>query len=138
MIVKICNTHGELTINDVIKKGVTNNIQRYKCKECQKVLRKNNYIKNKDKICARVKLNAKLSTKPKKQYPSKNNYRNPVLIKKRERKTVDNLYDSYVIKLIKRNSTIQRDIIPQEMITLKRDLVLLRRKIRELNYGKNT
>ena len=54
-IIKICYKHGKLTLSQCIKSGVKNNIQKYKCHECHKIFRKNNYEKNKEKICLKTK-----------------------------------------------------------------------------------
>ncbi|SRR5258706_6725487 len=53
--VKICRVHGKLNINQVIKAGVKNNIQNYRCSECYKIIRKNNYHNNKEKISLKNK-----------------------------------------------------------------------------------
>lgn len=49
MIVKICKHHGPLTREQV---NVTSKSGAFKCKECQKILAKKHYEKNKEKVKA--------------------------------------------------------------------------------------
>lgn len=51
MLTRYCRKHKINGINEFIKAGLNKSgSQRYKCRLCQKELRKNNYQKNKDKI----------------------------------------------------------------------------------------
>lgn len=57
MIIRFCKKHENNILSNFIKAGLNKSgTQRYKCKLCQKELRKNNYQKNKDKIKLKNKL----------------------------------------------------------------------------------
>jgi hypothetical protein len=57
MIFKVCKKHGDLNEEKIIKSGIRKNGSRlYKCKFCHQEVRKNNYLKNKDKIKLKNKL----------------------------------------------------------------------------------
>lgn len=59
-IIKTCKKHGDLTIENLIKSGINNEIQQYKCKSCMKEIHRKNYEKNREKINARTSAYKKL------------------------------------------------------------------------------
>ena len=67
-IMKICIKHGKLDINQIIKCGIRKDIQRYRCKACQKELHHNNYLKNSESIYERTRKNALMNPEKTREY----------------------------------------------------------------------
>jgi len=161
MIIKICKKHGDLTLEKMIKSGVTHGKQRYKCKACMKEVHRHNYEKNKEKIKLAHELykakdpikyqEMKNISKRKAYAANADKYRarrresekkNPQLKRDRNKKYKDKivgeLSDIYVRKKLCENSGLSRKDIPQELVEFKRIVMRMKREIRKRNFENKT
>ncbi len=122
MIVKICKHHGELTIEQITK--------RKECKLCKKESQKTYNNKNRDK-------NTKRSYQWKKDNKEKHRLAHIKHERKRCLSKVKELTDFYVKDLMVKQYKIQSKDVEPWMIAIKREIVKLRRKIREKHDSKN-
>jgi hypothetical protein len=167
-IIKNCKYHGNLYIGDIIKKGTNSKgIQTYRCKKCMHILHKNHYENNKDKvkkahkeyrekdpqkyreICNKSK--RKMYSLDKEKYQKRQldwDKNNPDMKSKRQKrykdKAVKELNDIYVKQHLVAGTGLKHADIPQELVELKRTMMLLKRNIKDklkkkehLNYGGN-
>lgn len=139
-ILKTCKYHGNLYENDLIKKGkLKSGNQSYRCKKCMKEMHHKNYEMNKLKIKEKTQ-----------QYRSKNKekvkewkvdyyhkYKERDKEKKRKRdkkyydKGKDQLNDRYIKHLIQKRTPLKYKDIPEELIKLKRTILLTKKQIKE-------
>lgn len=161
-IVKTCMHHGELT-EDQCRRGIEKRWGMqpnyfYKCKQCitqynknylhhedkehqlrVKELRKAQKIKHKDKLLEtrrkhaiknREKINLReRELRLKKHEYMKEQYRN------QQQKWRDNLDDNYIKSQLRSKYKIKQKDVPMWMIEIKREIIRLRRKIREIESG---
>lgn len=154
MLAKTCKHHGQLNQEDIIKSGVSNGKQQYKCKLCMKVLHRKNYEKNKDSILKKAReykkntfgwrkkasaYDAKYRAQnPEKRKISDAKYRSKNLQKRRSqqsqrrKKEVEALADSYVKGKICRGTNLVASDIPQSLVEFKRALMKMNIKIRQI------
>lgn len=155
--VKHCLKHGDLTADQVIKSGKNKlGLQVYKCKTCMKIFHTKHYEKNKDKVnkaCAIYRKENKEKVKSMKReswlkhkhkYVKRENERklkykhsHAEHYRKIDTKRVEKLTDSYVAKVISSRKYLQPKDIPQSLIELKRILLKIKRKKREIEFDRN-
>jgi hypothetical protein len=118
-IIKVCKIHGELKIEQIlsVRNGKKSKNKIVICTQCKNGRSKVNYEKNKDYLRGKNKL-----------YRDKN----IESIRKRIRSWHINLSDGYVITRLSRHTNIKREHITQELIDLKRSVIMIKRKIKEL------
>jgi len=145
-IVKICDIHGNLTINEVYS---DKNVKRYRCKNCNKIksleYRENNkdktkkyskkyYEYNKEKSLTRsAKRYEKKGDLIKKQRESfRNNNKDKIKSQSKNytKKITDNLSDAYITKVLSNQFKCKRSEVPKGLIDLKRTLLLIKSEIR--------
>ncbi len=165
-IVKVCKVHGELKLIDITKynccricKGEASKAYRIKNKEKIRIRDKKNRSniiwiekrkiinqryeeKNKEKIAIRKKelylLNLPKNRERKAQLAREYRKRHPERIKKTTKKTVDNMTNNYMItSILHSKGILSRKDIPQEYIDARRELLKLKRKLREIKNGNN-
>lgn len=148
MTPRICKNHGELTI-DQIKIRINKNVTRRVCKLCvleydrkrgltEKRKEKSRLRQRTEKACVIRKEKASERKNELKEYAKQYRlkYKNDPIYRKKIRKMSKraynkikkNLSDSYV----KRSLCLPKDIIPIELVEMKRALFLLKRKIKEV------
>lgn len=156
MIIKTCKHHGPLYLKDVIKSGKKyDGSQNYKCIKCHKIIRDNNYKKNKEKILAKnkkywmediekrkkIKHDSWIKNKHKyreKQNASrskwdKNNRPRANQKKERYRKVArEELKDSYIKTLLTNGSTLTAKDIPDSLVKAVRAIRQLKRGVKEI------
>lgn len=158
-IVKICIHHGELNENQckkVIEKrwGIQPNY-KYKCLECIKsynqtylhkddkqhqiriqILRKAQKQKHAEKLLEgkrrRQKLNRKKLNSQAKELRAKNINKHRERDKSLQKKWRETLDDNYVKTQFKKKFGLKAKDVPQWMVEIKREVIKLRRKIREI------
>lgn len=145
-IVKVCRTHGELFAKDVVGK-------ENRCRRCRKIIAGNNYLKNyavyaetrerrrqnkekwkeekrksflKNKHKYLPKLNAY-----KKEWREKNPDKYKLSVSKSTRRKVNQLKDCYIKDQLVKGTSLSYKDIPQEMVDLKRSLILIKRYKKE-------
>jgi hypothetical protein len=155
MGLKTCKKHGDLTIDNLIKSGISYGKQRYKCKLCMKDFHKKNYINNKDKILEKIARNrnankekynairSKSWQKHKDKYLERDNKRrakykllNPDIYQEAEKKRISELHDSYIRKQLTKRGVLFSKDIPQSLVELKRILLKTKRLIKEKKQAK--
>lgn len=140
MILKNCKKHGDLTANDLIKKGkLASGNQAYRCKKCMKELHSKNYANKKEIILKKIKeykeLNKERVKSWKKAYAKKHLERDRD--KKRARdhklylKSKKGLEDRYIKHLICKRSMLRYQDIPKSFIEFKRILLQVKKTIKE-------
>jgi hypothetical protein len=153
-VLKTCEIHGKLYSKDLIKSGKTPaGTQQYKCKECMKILHRNHFQKNKEKVCLKTKLYRINNPDKVKQYYmndkknrlkriSQERMRNKIYREKNKeilarksnalkRKRRQELHDTYIARLLsERHSELSTKDIPKSMIEIKRILIKMKRMIR--------
>lgn len=135
-----CFTHGNLTIDQVIKRGKDNGIQRYRCKECYRTMRKINYENNKQAILAKnierrkadPEKYAKIKADSRRKHIEKHREKERIRHKKLNRKARAELHDWYVKKVITKRTGLRNCDIPQGLVELKRTTLKIERKIRKI------
>jgi hypothetical protein len=148
-----CKIHGLLKEEDVMKGGVERSgKQRLRCKLCFKKTRDTNYEKNKHRILLANKKwreeNPEKRRLSKRESYNKNKHKYQAWLSENwkadreshrdrwaeyNKKRVNELYDSYIIDLLRRGTTLTPEEIPKQLIEFKKALVMLRRKLRKLN-----
>ncbi len=113
MIIKICKRHGELTIENI---KFQQNSKR--CRLCLNDSHKKYRINNKDKCNQRVYKWHKLNRK--------------MVQAKYGHRRKEKLYDGYITGILVHGTTLKRNEIPVTVIETKRNLMLLKRKIKEI------
>jgi hypothetical protein len=154
LIVKICEKHGALTINQVNKNGKDSvGIQLYKCKQCKAGFYRQHYLKNKEEILKKTtewrlknperkrELNRLWSKKQRALHPGEATERkriydklNPEKHKTRRlrwaRKQIEEIGDKYIKDLLTRGDRLKWHEIPNELVDLKKAVIQLKRLIR--------
>jgi hypothetical protein len=113
-IIKICKKHGELTIENV---KFHQNSKR--CRLCLNEAHKKYRIKNKDKCYQRVYKWHQLNRKK--------------IQGKYGHHRKEKLYNGYITGILIYGTTLKRNEIPLTVIEAKRNVMLLKRKIKEIN-----
>lgn len=158
-IIKHCKMHGALTMDKVIKAGKhRSGNQQYKCHECHKVMRKNNWLKNRETILAKHRAYRLENPEARRQTIRKHyaNHREEINAYERQlrakwkaenrtafidrgskykRKACEELKDYWVKKTLTRNCNLTAKDIPQELVEIKRILMQLNRTLK-LKRGK--
>lgn len=116
-IIRTCKKHGDLTQNDLIKKGIERGKQRYGCRKCQKELHHKNYDKNREKILDRNRLYRELNQEKIKVIKHNYNILNIDLIRKRRHENRKK-YDATYRKLYKENNRLK--VMHAEKIRMER------------------
>ena len=119
-----CNTNKDLS--EFNKSGIRNNKQNYyaQCKECIKITRRNSYLKHRDRVLSKNKKYSR-SERGKKV---KRLYGNRIS---------DKLSDVYLKSLITRECNLTYNDIPQDLLKIYRDHLIIKRKLNLTQYGKN-
>lgn len=153
-IVKTCDKHGHLTIDDCNKSGCDGGYQRYKCRACQKESHAANYLKNKDNIASRINLYKKENPDKIRKWKRESWHRNKdknataYRLKKREwalknrdlinargrvyrKLEVLELHDSYIKEQLVRSLNVSAANVPEFLIEPKRRSLILKRAIKE-------
>lgn len=156
-IIKTCSKHGKLTRADVNITGkLADGSAEFKCKKCQKELARKYYLRNADKIANKYrntfennpekireikrksrKRNAHKHVETNKErlkiYKQNNytEYRHKENI--RRQRSIDNLYDGYVRKLLTKGNKISLADITPAMIEAKRMQVRIARSRKKIN-----
>lgn len=122
-IVKVCLYHGELTIEQAnySSNGKKYLSKVYRCKQCVNKKSAKGYIKHYGRHTA-------------KQLEYRVNNRES--INARSRKWYQSLQDRYVSRLLSANTGLVFEDIDPKLIELKRNLILIKRKIKEIKNGK--
>lgn len=145
-IVKQCEKHGKLTIEQVIRDKKTKSGYSYKCKLCRKETAHKNYEKNKKVILARHRKNHQTYTEKKRVLDRRHYQANKERylerqrtrqkspegrIKKRIRdlQAIDKLDDYYVRKVICKGGGLNAKDIPESLVSFKRTLIQIRREV---------
>lgn len=140
-IIKTCKTHGALKREQVVKKTKSaTGEQLYRCKACLSIFHRNHYEKNRERLLKQTKdfNNADreryLTRKRKysKKYRELHGDEERLRIRKQDRKYIDNLDDRYVKKLLTKRSNMKGTDMPQQLINLKRVIVKIKRKVKEI------
>lgn len=133
-IVRICKVHGRLTFDQC---GLKNK-KPYYCKFCLKAYRSTPEYK-KAKALAAKKYREKdperyqrINTKHRRKYKERVNDLNKAIIRRHR----EELGDHYIKKLISQNLGIKCGEISKELIECKREIVKLKRAIKEKKNGK--
>jgi hypothetical protein len=160
-IIKICQYHGDLTVDDVNKVvekrwGIQPNI-RYICKLCKKKYiskyksnpdkkiliaeRQKHYRKrDRDKILITRRIYARENKDRINETEKKRRLRNLPHIRKLQREKQlewrESLDDNYIKSTICNKSKIKRKDISDELIETKRFIIKLKRKIKEMENGR--
>lgn len=113
-IIKICKKHGELTIENV---RFQQNTKR--CRLCLNESHKRYRIKNKDKCNQRVYKWHQLNRK--------------MIQAKYGHRRKERLYNGYITGILTYGTTLKRNEIPLTVIEAKRNVMLLKRKIKAIN-----
>lgn len=141
-IVRICKEHGPLKIDDMIKSGVQRGKQMYKCRQCVKQIHRKNYEAKKDAILKRcheyrianrekvLEMKRISNKKSYHVYKAKPSYRESQI--RHGKKRVAELYDAYIAHMIVKNSSLRRRDIPPEMISAKREVLRMSRKLKSI------
>ncbi len=149
--IKVCDKHGDLFKDDVIKAGkFSSGNQRYRCKKCMKEIHQKHYDLHKIKVLAKhnaykkenperaKETKRKSYLKHKHKYLEKENARrarfkklNPEKYHEFERKSVDELSDRYVKKTITKRTTLRNADIPNELVECVRAVMKLRRSLKK-------
>jgi hypothetical protein len=144
MIVKTCKHHGELT-QENIRKRMDKRYGReriaYTCDLCDKYRWKIYYEKNKEIRNQRnkeylIKNPEKKSYSVHKKYQSRNPEKWKDARSKYHKRQRENLSDEYIKKLISRYGRVSYKDVPKNLIELKRNIYLLKKKI--INKEENT
>lgn len=143
---KLCKHHGVLPLDKFTKAG--------KCKQCRKIIMKNNYEKNKEKILAK---NTEYRKKdPKKsaamKYESWKKHKHKYLERQRisdrayrqrnheslrirdnakKRKYTNTLHDVYIRQKLVSGTPLSATMIPKSLVEFKRAQILLKRAIQK-------
>lgn len=160
-IVKVCKVHGELvkgqTFTQKDNRGKSGSVY-ISCKKCLNISRKKYKLRNykktledarnykkrhketlKEKSRIYRKLHPEISLNWfKKKYKSCAVFRKNYILKQnvRTKKKRDELSDSYILKIIRRNSKIlDTSDIPKDMIEAKRAHILALRALKRIKYG---
>lgn len=152
-----CKVHGKLYLekNEVIKQGIRKGQQAYRCKQCMKESHVKHYQKHKGKIkIAHQRYKEKDPLKYRqmkneskrrlwhvhkekygkirndwdKKNPEKKRARN----KKYKDKAIKFLTDRYVKHQLCRDTSLKASDLPKSLIELKRALLLIKRKVKEM------
>lgn len=123
-IVKVCKFHGNLVMEDcyLSKNGKKSISKIYICKACKNVKGTIYYNNNIDKIRMRQKIYTK---------------NNKEVVRERCKKWVERLADPYVVRFFTKDTKLKSGDVPQELISVKKELIKLKRIIREINDDKN-
>lgn len=150
-IVKVCKIHGELKKDKVYSKKNKNGKTYFECKSCalktckiyankfkEKIsLHKKKYnLENKEKIKKWINLNRGKVYEIKKRWRIKNREKYIKSWKEKNKRSVENMDDCYLRKLISDKSSLKHEDIPIELVEAKRDLLKFKRLIKE-KYGGN-
>lgn len=119
-ILKTCKIHGDLKKDEVyyVSNGKKSISKIYICIHCKNKSSKISYDSNK---------------------PRRRKIRNIYSEKNREacriygKKWVERLPDSYIIRYFTKNTSLRKEDISPELLKLKRSLIMLKRKIRDMN-----
>lgn len=161
-VFKICRVHGELFEDTVIKSGINKKTgeQHYRCKECMKMMHKDHYERNKEKVKAAQQIykakdphkhremknasNRKTWQKNKEEYRKRrtkwdkeNPEKKSARQKKYKDKAVRTLSDKYVKQVLVKDSGLKFSAIPDNIVKIKRELIKLKRIIKEKLNDKN-
>jgi hypothetical protein len=149
-IVKICKVHGELTEKDCTL--ISPSKKYLRCKKCKyegtNAWRKDNreklnaicrlYAKkNRKKISLKDKIYRKKNKEKYQEYQNKWRKKNPEKVNraesKRAKKQSENLTDNYIKRrLYNSRFKLSATLIPKDLINLKRTLILIKRKTKEI------
>lgn len=159
-IIKTCKTHGELTQDKCIKSGASKKgTQLYRCKLCMQEMHRTHYLKNKEKLLQRSSeyraANPEKVKESKQKHAKKlwqSNKDNPQFREQHRanarkwrqdnataerardrrysKRVVTELADPYIRDKLKRGTTLKNEDLPQELIELKRTVMLTKRLIR--------
>jgi len=155
IIIKICQHHGNLTIDKVVKQRLKkDNTIKYRCKFCLSQSHKNHYLKNKEKVKASHEkyrnenyekyrkssndsakkmriLNPEKEKERRKKGYSK--YRKSTQIRQRrfKNKAVSELRDVYIRQRLTERSILKHEDIPQSLVEIKRAALKVKRIIKE-------
>lgn len=154
-VIKICLTHGNLLLRDVVKSGKhASGTPRVRCKLCLQVSHQKHYASNKEKVLAKHNAYKKKNLSKVKESKKKHSlhfYKKIHDFKagkktdmtldqvtkyyarrdKYEKRWREELHDLYIKHLIQKRHNISFDSIPQELVELKRAQIQLFRLIRE-------
>lgn len=157
-IIKICKHHGPLTIEQV-NKNKSRGASLYRCKACQKEAHEKHWEKHKEIVkekqrmyrennrekvreCRRISRKKNLHKYPREylnQLGRNSYYRNYTERRKRENlrkmKCRILLTDGYIRRLItRRNKVLGAEDVPEGIVSLKKTLMLIKRKIKNKSY----
>lgn len=161
-IIKVCHKHGQLTITDCFVRtekrwGVILN-KSYSCKFCKKessdkyrykpdVKQKmkqrsiNDRKKNHERILNTRRIYAKKNRDKINAQERVRRARNPEhqaeLIRKKQKEWIDTLNDNYIKSTLSSKYKIPQKDVPSWMIEIKRAVIQLRRKMREMKNENN-
>lgn len=154
-IVKNCIHHGALKIDQVVKSGIRNGAQVYKCLRCKRQTYKNNYAKNRDQILARLRSNKERDPEKRRRQKNESQARrykihkaerdeSPFSVRldwyektrklwrERNERHVRDLPDTYIKELITKRTKITHAEITPEMCDIKRIGIQIKRTIKLL------
>lgn len=156
-IVKVCMYHGPLDENQANKSKKTNGFS-YRCKQCQKESHKKHYEANKEHVKTKQKQyreenkekvrEIKRASYRKHGYKYNSNWKKYRLKRMmcdpekeqientlRKRKARETLTDGYVRNIVVRRSNLKHKDIPQQVVDFARQVLLLKRKLKEIKDG---
>ena len=151
--IKICQHHGALFIEDVIRQGLSKaGLPRLRCKKCMSEVHKANYEKNKEKLRKKHteyrKNNREKVRQIHRESYQKNKHkrmsevtRHNALLKqtydevleKRKNYNADQTYlmsETYIKRTLYRDSILTHKEIPVELVEAKKAILKLKRRIR--------
>lgn len=140
-VLYVCDIHGKLTAEHVVKKGKYNGIQGYRCKECYRKMRQGLYKINREKILAKVNARRKADPEKYREIKRKSRIKNAhkhmererIRSRKSGRKACRELHDWYVKKVLTKRTMLKNGDLPKELVDLKRSIIKINRKIRNFN-----
>lgn len=115
---KICSKHGNLKEEDVYGKNK-------RCRYCQREWSKNNYEKHKEKKLLRHTINAK-------NFRAKNPDKVKEYNKRYWKKCISECKDTYIKDTLARNSNLKVSEIPQILVQIQKQVILIKRKVEEI------
>ncbi len=155
-IIKICKIHGELFLSSVIKARINSQGKRtYRCKLCMRESHAKHYQNNRDKVLESHKkyisqdpikaqqqknaskrkmysLDPQKYLKKTKEYEKNNPEKRSARQKRFKDKAVLELKDSYVKQNIVKGTGLKHSHIPDVLVEIKRDLLKLKREIKNV------
>lgn len=164
-----CSKHGDCFYPDVIKSGIdkTNGKQKFRCKQCVKIIRANHYKNNKEKVLEAHKIyknrdperykniknssNRKCWAKNREKYikksiewDNKNKDKKSARQKRSKNKKVAELHDVYIKQNLVAGTKLKHAHISKDMVDITREILKIKRIIKlkqtekEIINDKNT